>query len=273
MMTKPVLAITLITDFGLQDGHVGAMKGVIHSIAPQVQLVDVSHHVPPQDIRWAGFVLMTSYAFWPPETIHVVVVDPGVGTDRRAVAVQTARGTFVAPDNGILSYVLARETASAVVSLTRSKYWHHPVSPVFHGRDIFGPCAAHLAAGVPLTELGEPADVRTLVTFPVPEPNRHFDGHITAHIQHIDRFGNCITDLPGHWLLESEHWRIDVQGRVIEAIHQTFGDVPDGEPIVLIDSSGFMSIAVRNGNAAQALGLTIRDPVILRPVSKNVSVI
>jgi S-adenosylmethionine hydrolase len=272
-MVKPAPVITLITDFGLQDGLVGAMKGVMHSIAPQNQLVDLSHYVPPQDIRWAGFVLMTAYVFWPSNTIHVVVVDPGVGTERRAVAVQTPKGTFIAPDNGVLSYVLARETVTAAISLTDSAYWHHPVSPVFHGRDIFGPCAAHLAAGVPLARLGEAVGPDTLVTFPVSEPNRQFDGHITAHIQHIDRFGNCITDLPGHWLRESEHWRIDVKGYVIEEIHQTFSDVPDGEPMALIDSSGFMSVAVRNGNAAQVMALQIRDPVTLWPVSKENPVI
>jgi S-adenosylmethionine hydrolase len=263
----------LITDFGIQDGLVGAMKGVMHSIAPQNQLVDISHSVPPQNIQWAGFVLLTSYVFWPPNTIHVVVVDPGVGTERRAVAVQTSRGTFVAPDNGVLSYVLAREAVRAAISLTDPAYWHHPVSPVFHGRDIFGPCAAHLGAGVPLARLGEAVSPDLLVTFPVPEPNRQFDGRITAHIQHIDRFGNCITDLPGHWLSESEGWRIDVKGHVIEEIHQTFSDVPDGEPMTLIDSSGFMAIAVRNGNAAQVMSLQIRDPVTLYPISKDILVI
>ncbi|MBN1582896.1 MAG: SAM-dependent chlorinase/fluorinase [Anaerolineae bacterium] len=272
-MVKPVPTITLLTDFGLQDGLVGAMKGVIHGIVPQAQLVDISHRIPPQNIRWTGFVLMTAYAFWPSSTIHVIVVDPGVGTARRAVAVQTPKGTFIAPDNGVLSHVLARETVTSAISLTDPAYWHHPVSPVFHGRDIFGPCAAHLAAGVPLAKLGTVVDAKTLVTFPVPEPNRHFDGHITAHIQHIDRFGNCITDFPGHWLHESEHWRIDVKDRVIEAVHQTFSDVPDGELIALTDSSGFMAIAVRNGNAAQAMGLALRDPVVLRPVSKETLVI
>ena len=137
-------AITLITDFGLADGHVGAMKGVMRSIAPQAELVDISHHIPPQDVHHAGFVLLTAYPFWPADTIHVVVVDPGVGTSRRAVAAQTVRGTFVAPDNGVLSYVLAREALTAAVTLTNPQYWHHPVSPVFHGRDIFGPVAAHL---------------------------------------------------------------------------------------------------------------------------------
>lgn len=262
--------ITLITDFGLQDGHVGAMKGVIHSIAPQAILIDISHYVPPQNIRWAGFVLMTAYLFWPPDTVHLIVVDPGVGTGRRAIAVQTDKGTFIAPDNGVLSYVLARERITAAVALTNEKYWRHPVSPVFHGRDIFGPAAAHLVNGVPLHRLGEAVAPDSLIQFAVPEPIRHFDRHITAHIQHIDRFGNCISDLPAHWLLESPQWRINIGNRTIEAVHQTFADVPEGELVALIDSSGFMAVAVRNGNAAQTLGLEIGDPIFLYPVSRDV---
>lgn len=273
MSDKSVPTITLITDFGLQDGHVGAMKGVIHSIAPKSALVDISHYVPPQNIRWAGFVLMTAYLFWPANTVHLIVVDPGVGTDRRAVAMQTAKGTFVAPDNGVLSYVLVKETVTAVVALTNEQYWHHPVSPVFHGRDIFGPAAAHLANGVPLLRLGEPISPDSLIAFSVPEPVRHFDRHVTAHIQHVDRFGNCISDLPGHWLLESPQWRIDVGGRTLDSVRQTFGDVPEGDLVALVDSSGFMAVAVRNGNAAQKLGLEIGDPIILRPVSREVLMI
>jgi S-adenosylmethionine hydrolase len=128
--------ITLITDFGLEDGHVGAMKGVIRSIAPEATIVDISHFVPPQDIRKAAYVLFTAYPYYPAGTVHVVVVDPGVGTERRAIALQTSVAYFVAPDNGVLSYVLDREVVEAVVQLTNPNYWHHPVSDVFHGRDI-----------------------------------------------------------------------------------------------------------------------------------------
>ncbi len=258
-------AITLITDFGLQDGHVGAMKGVIYSIAPHVRVVDISHMVPPQDVQHGGFVLLTAYPFWPADTIHVVVVDPGVGTERQAVAVRTAGGTFIAPDNGVLSYVLAREQATAAVSLTNPTYWHHPVSAVFHGRDIFGPAAAHLACGVPLDELGTKIAPESLITFPVPLPQRHPDGHITAHVQHIDRFGNCTTDLPGDWVDERGHWRVQLAGHEIVGISHTFGDVPEGEPVALVDSTGFVAIAIRNGNAAQKFGLEVGSPVVLWP--------
>jgi S-adenosylmethionine hydrolase len=254
-------AITLITDFGLQDGHVGAMKGVIYSIAPDADLIDISHHIPPQNIQHGGFVLMTSYSFWPAGTVHVVVVDPGVGTERRAIAVETERGTFVAPDNGVLSYVLARERVKKAISLTNPAYWHQPVSPVFHGRDIFGPVAAYLATGVPPSDLGVPLSTDSLVALAVPMPERHVDGHITAHVQHIDSFGNCTTDLPGDWVRAREHWRIEVRGQTMDQISYTFGDVAEGEPVVVVDSTDFVAIAVRNGSAAQGLGLSIGTPI------------
>jgi S-adenosylmethionine hydrolase len=255
--------ITLITDFGLQDGHVGAMKGVMHTIAPQACLIDISHQIPPQDIQSGGFVLMTAFPFWPPGTIHMIVVDPGVGTGRRAVAVRTASGIFVAPDNGVLSYALTRAPALEAVSLTNSNYWRHPVSPVFHGRDIFGPAAAHLAVGVPLEELGEALPVEDLVCMDVPTPVRHTDGRITAHIQHIDTFGNCTTNVPGDWVLARESWQIAVGNRAIERIDHTFGDVAEGELVAVVDSTDFVAIAVRNGSAAKTLGLTIGSPVTL----------
>jgi S-adenosylmethionine hydrolase len=258
--------ITLITDFGLRDGHVGAMKGVVRSIASSVEIVDISHHVPPQDVRHAGFVLMTAYAYWPAGTIHVVVVDPGVGTRRRAVAVCTGMGIFVAPDNGVLSYVLAREEVVAAVALTNAAYWHHPVSPSFHGRDIFGPAAAHLACGVPLAELGERIAPESLITFSVLVPYRHLDGHITAHVQHIDRFGNCTTDVPGEWLQASSHWRFEAGGQTVDRVGMTFGDVEEGELVAIVDSTGYVAIAVRNGNAAERLGLEVRAPIEVWPI-------
>jgi S-adenosylmethionine hydrolase len=261
----PRSAITLITDFGLADGHVGAMKGVIRGIAPHAELVDVSHHIPPQDIRHGAFVLLTSYPFWSPDTVHLVVVDPGVGTERRAVAVQTVQGTFVAPDNGVLSHVLANEAVTTAVALTNPKYWHHPVSPVFHGRDILGPAAAHLASGAVLSDLGAPLDGSDLVTFSVPVPQYHSDGHITAHVQHIDRFGNCTTDVPGDALQAADAWQVRVRAQAIGGVRRTFADVPAGSPLAFLDSTGFVAIAVRNGSAAQQMGLDIGDQIALWP--------
>jgi len=258
-------AITLITDFGVQDGHVGAMKGVIHTIAPDAPIVDISHHVPPQDLRHGAFVLLTAYPYWPPDTVHVVVVDPGVGTARRAVAVQTPGGRFVAPDNGVLSYVLTHESPARAVALTNPDYWHHPVSPVFHGRDIFGPAAAHLASGVPLEALGELVEPVGLTTFPVPEPVWQPDGSVVAHVQHVDRFGNCTTDLPGTELTRAPHWCVAVSGHEIDGVRRTFAEVEEGEAVALVDSTGFLAIAVRNGSAARAFHLAVGDPVVLVP--------
>ncbi len=257
--------ITLITDFGLEDGHVGAMKGVIRSIAPETTIVDISHFVPPQDIRRAAYVLFTAYPYYPTGTVHVVVVDPGVGTERRAIALQTPIAYFVAPDNGVLSYVLDREMVEAVVQLTNPKYWYHPVSDVFHGRDIFGPVSAHLARGVPLQSLGEPLDPAALVTFSLPRPERRADGSITAQVVVIDSFGNLTTNLPANWLASSPTWEIEVAGQRVRGVQRTFGDVAENELMAFVDSEGFLAIAVRNGNAARRLGAQEGDQALLRP--------
>ncbi len=191
--------ITLITDFGERDGYVGAMKGVILGIAPGAALVDISHDIPPQDIPSAAFVLWSTYRFFPPDTVHLVVVDPGVGTQRRPIAVETRHGRFVAPDNGVLGYVLDEEREWQAVHLAEQRFWRPEVSMTFHGRDIFAPAAAHLAAGVPLHELG-PA-----ITNPVPMPFprvRRLDGaRCLARLVYIDRFGNCVTNLPADYPL------------------------------------------------------------------------
>jgi S-adenosylmethionine hydrolase len=258
-------AITLITDFGLEDGHVGAMKGVIRGIAPEVATLDISHFVPPQDIRKAAYVLLTAYPYYPAGTVHVVVVDPGVGTERRAIALQTPAAYFVAPDNGVLSYVLDREVVEAVVQLTNPQYWHHPVSDVFHGRDIFGPVGAHLAKGVPLQSLGEPLDPATLVTFPLPRPERQADGSIIAQVVVIDSFGNLTSNLPVDWLASTSTWEIQVADQHIRGLQRTFGDVAENQLVAFIDSEGFLAIAVRNGNAARKLGAKEGDQVFLRP--------
>ena len=259
-------AITLITDFGLQDGHVGAMKGVLHQIAPHAPLIDVSHSIAAQNVRHGAFVVLTAYPFWPADTVHLIVVDPGVGTKRRAVAIQTEAGTFVAPDNGVLTQVLARVRVVAAVELDNPRYWRHPVSAVFSGRDIFGPAAAHLASGVPIEELGTPVKPDSLTTFALSAPEFHSDGRITAHVQHVDGFGNCTTDLARERLAEDERWQIRVKDVHIDRIRATFGDVPQGTLVALIDSTGFLAIALRNGSAERALDIEIGDPVYLRPV-------
>lgn len=255
--------ITLLTDFGWKDGYVGVMKGVILSIAPHVALVDISHDIAPQDVRDAAYVLSTAMPYFPSDTIHLVVVDPGVGSERRAIAVRTAQGTFVAPDNGVLSYALAISPPQVAVSLTNPCYHLAQVSSTFHGRDIFAPAAAHLARGVPITELGEP--VHDLITFPLPRPQTQADGSLIGQVMHIDRFGNVITNLHREdipW--PDEALVFELGGQLITGLKVTYAQGQPGEPLALIGSDGYLEIAITGGNAARCLSVHIGDRINVR---------
>lgn len=279
MNKRPLITIT--TDFGIADGYVGTMKGVILDIVPQAQLVDISHHISPQDVRQAAYVLYTMYPFFPPHTVHLVVVDPGVGSARRPIAVRTPAGAFVAPDNGVLSYIMAREPVEAVVELAAPRFQLPQVSHTFHGRDIFAPGAAHLAAGVAWDEFG-PA-VADPVTFPAPQLALE-PGRITGEVLHADHFGNVITSIglllweddvlafdpafPQEGLRQDVSFpaaaaTVEVKGQRIAPVHPTYAAVERGEVLALIGSEGHLEIAVREGNAAQRLGLAPGDPVTL----------
>ena len=256
--------VTLTTDFGLSDGYVGTMQGVILSIAPEATLVDLSHQVPPQDVRAGAFVLYQAVPFFPPDTIHLVVVDPGVGSDRRALAVRTSQGLFVAPDNGVLSYVLASTHVEEAVSLTNPDYRLPEVSTTFHGRDIFAPAAAHLARGVPLGALGPRAI--NLVRLPLPHPESLPQGDLIAHVMHVDRFGNLILDATARDLPHREV-AFELAGRRIEQLSNTFADVEPGELVAYVGSTrDHLEIALRNGHAARELNMSFGDEVVIREV-------
>jgi S-adenosylmethionine hydrolase len=253
--------ITLTTDFGLADGYVGTMQGVILSIAPGTALVDLSHQVPAQNIRAAAFVLYQAVPFFPPDTIHLVVVDPGVGSQRRALAVRTGHGIFVAPDNGVLSYVLATVDVHEAVSLSNPAYQLPNVSTTFHGRDIFAPAAAHLARRVPLSELGPRAI--NLVRLPMPQPEFAPQGDLIGHVMHVDHFGNLILDVTAAVL--EERTSFELAGHKIEGVSQTFADVEPGQPVVYVGSTrDHVEIAIRDGHAARELGAGLGDQVIIR---------
>lgn len=253
--------ITLMTDFGVADAYVGAMKGVILSIIPQVNLVDLTHSVAPQDVHHAAFLLSTVIDYFPTGTIHLVVVDPGVGSERRPIAVQSKRAYYVAPDNGVLSMALTRQPAETIVHLTNSDYWLPHVSHTFHGRDIFAPVAAHLVCGVPITELGGLID--DIAHLPTAEPTRHPDGTILGQIQHIDRFGNCITNVPAEMLADKSPLTVKIGGRTIQGISPTYAAVEPGRAVALIGSTGFLEVAVRNDSAAARLGISVDDKVVV----------
>lgn len=246
--------ITLTTDFGLQDYYVSAMKAVILGIAPDVRLIDISHDIPSQDIMAGSWILRNSAMLFPPGTVHTVVVDPGVGTDRDPVALQIEDQYFVGPDNGIFS-LLTEERTYKAVRLTKRKYWRENPSNTFHGRDIFAPVAAYLSRGTPLGDLGEP--VEELATYRWTVPIADKDG-LQGMVIHIDKFGNLITNLSKSLIedvIDSKNVKIYVGNTILDEIVATFGSVPEGEPAAFIGSSGMLEVGINKGNAEQMLGV------------------
>ncbi len=217
--------VTLTTDFGLQDGFVGTLKGVILGICPSVRIVDISHDIPSQDILAAGLTLQRACPYFPDGTVHVAVVDPGVGTSRRPIAIRAGGHVFVGPDNGLFSFVYTefeeRNLPVATFHLTNKRYWLPVLSGTFHGRDLFSPVAAHLAGGIVLEELGKPID--DPVRLPLPKPERTARGWL-AHIIAIDHFGNLATDFPAAWIKEPAKVVIHLAGRQIHGLSTTYGE-------------------------------------------------
>ena len=252
--------ITLLTDFGTHDAYVGIMKGVIASICPAVQIIDLTHEISPQDLYAARFNLLNAVPYFPQDTIHVVVVDPGVGTTRRGIAVDTGHGVLVGPDNGVMSGVWQRFAVRRAVALTNCEYWRgaNP-STTFHGRDVFAPAAGHLAREVSLERLGPRVAVESLQHLTLPLTVRE-NQTITGVIQHIDRFGNGITNVPAD-VVEGKPWQVTIRGVTVPRC-STYGDRVQGQPLALIGSHGWVEIAVNQGDARQQLGLEVGDPVI-----------
>jgi S-adenosylmethionine hydrolase len=256
-MSRPI--ITLTTDFGQTDAYVGTMKGVILGICPDATLVDISHEVRPQAVRQAAHLLSTAVPYFPLGTIHLVVVDPGVGSERRAIAVQTDRFIYIAPDNGVLTMALNQDPARWAAHLTNPRYHLSPVSTTFHGRDIFAPSAANLACGTDLQDMGESISLSDLVSLPSLQPHRRPGGSQLGHILHVDHFGNLITNFQGP--MDRDRVFVRVGGERIAGLSRTFSDVQPGEWVVYIGSSGYLEIAMRQGNAASRLHVDVGDPV------------
>ena len=247
--------ITLTTDFGLQDYYVSAMKAVILEIAPDdVRLVDISHEIPNQDIMAGSWVVQNSTPLFPKGSVHLVVVDPGVGTDRNPIALKVNERYYVGPDNGIFS-LLTEGTEFEAVRLTNPDYWRGTPSNTFHGRDIFAPVAAHLSAGVPLQELGEPLE--KLENYRWAEPIADKDG-LQGWIIHIDKFGNLVSNLPESLIdgvIADRNVKIYVGNTILDEIVTTFGSVAEGEPAAYIGSSGMLEVGINKGDAAEMLSV------------------
>ena len=273
--------VTLTTDFGYDDPYVAAVKGAILNINPAATIVDISHTIRPQDILQAAFILDGAYRYFPKQTVHVAIVDPGVGSERRAVILKTPSAFFVAPDNGILSYIIddlfsidgqssieQTQGLTEVVfkkgleaaAITDPRFWRHPVSPTFHGRDIFAPVAAGLSLGISPFEFGEKINSPHLL--PIAKPSLDPDGNVVGQILHVDRFGNLITNIRSS-NLRGKNIMIDVGGRRIQGMSDYYAQ---GEGIMAVTgSSGYLEISLRDGSACDFLALDVGDEVRALP--------
>lgn len=274
-MTIPI--ITILTDFGHADGYVGAMKGVMLSIVPESHLIDISHAVQPQNVPHAARILSQTFQHYPPHAVHLIVVDPGVGSQRHPIAVESSAGRFVAPDNGVLTPVLEADPNAQAVRLSNPDYWRTDrPSHTFHGRDIFSPAAAHLAKGLPLSELGDPLPKPKHIPLP---RLRVTENSIHAEITHIDHFGNAVTNIAPLVWEDKEHILLHHEGEVIRLptqnvqitcnwhtfnrIHTQYSTVDVGKPLVLVGSTGELEFAINQGSAAEQLSLSAGDRVTL----------
>lgn len=254
--------ITLLTDFGLKDGYPGVMKGVIWNIAPDANIADLTHLIPPQNVLVGSLNLGRNFHFFPPGTVHISVVDPGVGTARRPMAARLGEHYFVLPDNGLITYPLlyARRQGweTEFVHLDKPQYWLENVSNVFHGRDIFSPVGAHLARGVPLRDLGSPIDDPIVLEPPTP---RRVESGWRGEIIDIDHFGNLSTNLSEDLVSIESVREVRLCGKTITGMVRTFGERKSGDLVAFIDSDGRLAIAVVNGNAAEELNAQFGDEV------------
>ena len=254
--------LTLTSDFGLRDAYVAAMKGTILAINPQARMVDISHEITPHDVMEAAFVLSQAVPYFPPESVHLVVVDPGVGTERLPIALRHGNHFFVGPDNGLFALLLKDETPDELVVLDRPEFWRVPNrSETFHGRDVFAPVAAHLAAGRSLRDVGTPTEALHPLLWALP-----IDDHqgINGWIVHVDHFGNGVTNIPRasfEKLCDGRALKCYVGNAILSEVHPTYGAVETGEPLLLFGSSNFLEIAVNAGNAADLLDIRKGTPV------------
>lgn len=260
MGPRPV--ITLTTDFGTADPYAAALKGAILSVNSAARILDLSHDIEPYNIAGAALFAQRAFGYFPSGTIHVIVVDPGVGSARKAVAVKADGQYFIYPDNGLLSLFLREHPPEAIVHITNLKVMLKPVSPSFHGRDIFAPAAAHLSRGMPLSELGEPLD--DLAALELPKVDTSRQGMLTGEIIAFDRFGSAVTNITRTQLAGRNITAVTVKGARFDRLNAAFADAAPGEALCLIGSADYLEISVNQGNARRKLCLKAGDKVLVR---------
>jgi S-adenosylmethionine hydrolase len=251
--------ITLLTDFGTDDEYVGLMKGVILSINPAATIVDITHQIDRQDIVQAAFAIHSGYHYFPEATVHLIVVDPGVGTERGLLALKLKNHFFIAPDNGVLTLLLGEKNVSSLNLVTNSNYFRDSVSRTFHGRDIIAPVGAHIAGGLEADELGPEIDVQKVVCLDGLRARCAENGELKGEVVTVDHFGNLITNIKSEQLTECigagppEEIRIKIRSTDIKGLSETYASVRSNTPLALIGSRGYLEIAVNKGSAAQHL--------------------
>ncbi len=252
--------IVLITDFGVGSIYTGLMKAVIHSIYHDAEIIDLTHNIQPQNIKQAAFLLKNSIAYFPEQTIFVIVVDPGVGSNRKSLIVKLEEKYFVFPDNGIISYVIGENSEGEAYELTNKDYFREKVSSTFHGRDIFAPVAAHLAGGVDIKKFGNRINLSDIVQIPPPLLNKESFNCWLGEIIYSDSFGNIITSLNTEDLgIENsdpdlkDNWRFEVSNQIVKGLKRNYSEANPGELLAYVGSFGYIEIGISNGNAAQAL--------------------
>jgi len=265
-LLKPSPIITLLTDFGTRDPYVAAMKGTILKICADAKIVDISHEVPRFNIKHAAFLMIQTTQYFPEGTIHVVVVDPGVGTSRRRIMIETKKNFFIGPDNGVLIPAAEREGISQIIEIRSTKYMLSEVSKTFEGRDVFAPVAAHLASGTPLESFGNL--IKNVVRHPFQSPKISKDG-ISGEVIHIDVFGNLITNIgKNHLRAKNIKFGEEIAVSINDRTHKipflrTYGDSSKGEYLATIGSSGFLEISINQGNAAHDLGVEVSAKIFV----------
>ncbi len=261
--------ITLLTDFGLKDTYVGLMKGVILSVNPDAVITDITHHIDPHDLSQAALIIKSSYRYFPAESVHVIVVDPGVGSRRAIVALKMMGQTFLAPDNGILTLIVDQGDIDAIVRVENSDYFLKTVSRTFHGRDIFAPVAAHISLGVDLERLGTPIAKKDLVLIRIPKPYVGKKDELVGAIVSIDRFGNCITNIDSDCLAafvnagKNKRLQVAIGQSKIKGLSLNYESASPQSPLAIIGSYGYLEIAVNCGSAQRYLGAVKGDAVHL----------
>lgn len=267
--------ITLTTDFGNSDPYVGMMKGIILTVNPAARVIDLSHRIEPQNLVQAGWVIKTAFTAFPAGTVHVIVVDPGVGTDRRIIAMETGNYIFLAPDNGVLTFVMEEIEAGRVYHIDNQDYFLKKISRTFHGRDIFAPVSAHISTGIDIGKMGTRIHVNDLVTLDRSRPCITDDGRLTGSIMNIDRFGNLTTDISKELLektypeISPDRLFIQIKANEIKGLSESYQSVEKNFPLAIIGSIGFLEIALNCGSAASFYQASAGDIVtVCFPVAR-----